>query len=65
MSAALQEAREEKRLIETILSRQLQEFTDRTGLHAININLSRTDVTTVGDEHQKLLYRVSLDIRIV
>lgn len=64
MSTALREACEEKALIETILARQLQEFTARTGLRVTDIELVLIDAACMGDEHRKYVYRVGLDIRV-
>ncbi len=64
MSTALQEAQEEKCLIEGILAKQLQEFTNRTGLRITDIELELVDVTHVADEHRKYIYRVELEMRI-
>ncbi len=62
--SALSEAREHKRFIEAELVSALEAFTEHTGLAVLNGNISRIEITNMGEEHPKYRYHVDLDIRV-
>ncbi len=62
--SALFDARVLKRKIEEALSQDLQEFTESTGLSILGIDLTRVDITSVGED-TRYMYTVDLDIRVL